>query len=58
MVDKMEEIVCFKCRMPIRGMKNNKFAFDVYGNINYIFKCECGASYQIKVNIKRLVPER
>ena len=54
----MEEIVCFKCRMPIRGMKNNKFAFDVYGNINYIFKCECGASYQIKVNIKRLVPER
>lgn len=53
-----EDIVCFKCKMQIRHSKNNKFVFGVYGNISYIFKCDCGASYLIKVNVKRLIPGR
>lgn len=57
MTSKREEIICFKCREKISFMKNNRFVFEVYGNVNYIFKCECGASYLIKVNIKRLVPK-
>ncbi len=58
MTEKKEEIICFKCKLKIKFALNNNFAFGVYGNISYSFKCDCGARYLIKVNIKRLVPGR
>ena len=55
-MEKIEDIKCFKCGMPLGFAKKNNFKFSHYGIVNFQLICDCGEIYLLKVNILRLLP--
>ena len=55
-MEKFEEIRCFKCGMPFGFIRDNNLKISHYGKQTYIINCDCGEKYYVRLNIYRLSP--
>ena len=50
----MDEIVCFKCGMPMGFWKEKEFHVVYYGSQRIYLKCDCGELYNLNIEVSRL----